>query len=235
MTSRYMQSWRRSFSYGIPGIVSLVFSAPYTLFGQAIQVTPKAQQISRLANTNGLTATFTVQNLDYPNTDVINLYCGAGSAPVTCVSVSPTSVTLAPGNSQNFTATYNVGVAGQGVLQVIGYDTRTGYGDLGWYNVNVLNPYQVTVALNGSSTTTAFYTVKNAGFNSDTYTITCAATGSVTCTGTSLTSVTLASLASQPITANYTLTPPNTGTLPLTATSSHATASGGKLPYRVDS
>jgi hypothetical protein len=205
---------------------TILILPPASAPGQGITVNPKGTTVSQLVNTNGHTATFVVQNLDYPNTDLIQLFCGGGSGPVTCVSVSPSSVTLAPGNSQQVTATYNVGAHGFGVLQVIGHDTRNGFGDIGWYNVNVLNSYQVTVALNGSSTSNAYFTVENAGLNSDTYTITCTATGSVTCTGTSLTSVTLTSLASQPITATYTLTPPSTGTLTLTATSSHATGSG---------
>jgi len=63
------------------------------------------------------------------------------------------------------------------------------------------------------------FTIANIGMNGDGYSISCAGAGNVTCTGTSVSSVTLWPGQSTTVTAFYSVGPPGSGTLSLSASS----------------
>lgn len=89
------------------------------------------------------------------------------------------------------------------------------------YTVSVTPDGTVTPSRTaGTSGYTAVFTVKNTGFNSDTYTFSCQGSLGVTCSSFTPTSKTLASNATVSVTATYAVSStPGTGRLQLTATS----------------
>jgi len=197
-------------------------------------VSPHFASVTRPAMTSGYTADFIVQNVSWSTPHTFFIGCSI-SGPVTCTSVSASQVYLAPQAWTTVTATYSVQAAGTGHFSLYAY-----YGsgvDQGDYTVTVLEQYLVAVTPDTATTPVraAFSTglrdtflITNAGYYSDTYTITCGGTAGVTCTGTSAPSVTLNSGASMSVVAYYTTGSPATGTLTLTASSTGHTSDGGR-------
>ena len=195
-------------------------------------LTPTQSYVTLPAMTSGYTARFVVHNTG-SSTHYASLWCDS-SGQVTGVSVSPSYVSsLAPHDSVAVTVSYSVKAAGTGVITL----NATWGGGYTWasLNVTVLPQYQVAVTPKGATTpvrpaTTggypAIFTIQNTGYYSDTYTVTCFATGSVTCTRLSTSTVSLASQVSATDTAYYTVTTQGTGTITLTAASSHASDNG---------
>jgi RHS repeat-associated protein len=133
------------------------------------------------------------------------------------------------------TVTYSVGAVGTGVLTLNAY-YGSGY-SWGYYNVTVAIPpvYSVAVTPDGNSAPPRppnssghreVFTIKNNGNTSQTYTITCAGTLNVTCTGKTASSVTLAAGASTTDTAVYSVGAIGTGTLTMTASNANASDVG---------
>jgi RHS repeat-associated protein len=199
----------------------------------SVATTPDGSAVTKPANTSGNTSVFTVTNVGLCQ-DIFSL-TSAATGPISGVSLSTTSVTLAPGANTNVTATYSVGPPGSGVLTLTAHGGIGGESNNGTYNVTAAPPYAVAVTPDGSSTAnrTAYtggysetFTVKNTGLSSNTYTIGCSGGTNVTCTGTSVPSVTLASGAQTNVTASYSVGAPGTGVLSLSATGNGATDGG---------
>ncbi|HVH30878.1 MAG TPA: RHS repeat-associated core domain-containing protein [bacterium] len=195
-------------------------------------MTPQGTSRIQQANTSGQTVTFTVTNQGLCR-DSYN-FDSTATGPISGVTLNPTSATLYPNQSTNVTATYNLGNPGTGQLTLTATSPFTSA--QGWYTVTAVPPYQDSVTPKGGTLPTepaswgtypASFTIKNTGYYTDTYGVTCATTGPVTCTRVSATSVTVGGQGGSVIdTAYYTGTAQGSGTLTLTAASSHATDNG---------
>ncbi len=175
-------------------------------------------------NTSGHSVVFTVQNFGTV-TDFFSFSCWA-SAPVTCTSTSPSSATLAPNGSVAVTVFYSVGPPGTGS---IGLDASVmgGNWDSGWFSVQVNSASPgVAVTPDGGSTPartantggySESFTVQNTGPAASTFSLSCSATGPVTCGSVSPPSVSLGGGASTGATVSYSVGAPGSGTLTLTA------------------
>jgi RHS repeat-associated protein len=144
-------------------------------------------------NTQNLIATFTVRNTGQ-QADYYTITC-AQVAPVTCVSVSPTSVSLASMQTATVTATYRVGgtIGTGGQIKVTA--TSSEWDDVkgtGYYYVPVYG-YRVSVTPDGWSSVQRLanttgnqqsFTVTNNGGYDATFNFTCGGSG-LTCTGVS--------------------------------------------------
>jgi hypothetical protein len=186
-----------------------------------VTITPNpSTSPQRLAYTNGYTANFTVTN-PTTSTKTYDLSCGA-STNVTCVgSPSPSSVTLDAGVSTTADITYNVGAGGGGSVQLcaegdgVGCRTQT---------VPIISasvtPDAATAAKRAVNTGGYHetFTIKNQGTTTTTFTLSCAGSSNVTCTGVSRASVALAAGAQDTASALYSVGATGTGTLTLTAT-----------------
>jgi RHS repeat-associated protein len=160
------------------------YSVPIVAYG--VSVTPHgATAPSRVTNTSGYTAAFTVQNTG-SGSNTYTLTC-SGSSNVTCTSLSQTSVTLGANVSAGITAFYNVGATGTGTLTLSASGTNASDG--GSYSIPVIS-YGVAVTPdsgeelprrpNGNSFTVNF-TLTNTGTATDTFSFTCTSQGTITC------------------------------------------------------
>src|SRR6266545_2212926 len=161
----------------------------------SVAVTPDGGSQQWGANTNGHTATYWVKNTGACNDTYT--FTSSTTGPISGVSLNKTSAGVAVANSTSVVATYNVGAAGTGILQLkatgntLGSDGLKGI-DSGYFNITVTPPYQVAVTPDGSTTPTrgvgvAFvdsFLVRNTGANADTYTLTCSAS-SINCNSVS--------------------------------------------------
>ena len=181
----------------------------------AVSVSPKGTAVTLQTNTSGHTATFTVQNTGTcPDTYAFS-YTATG--PISGVSLDKSSAFLAANGGQTtVTATYTVGAAGTGELDLAARGNTGGATDAGWYNVTAAPP-SVSVASDGSAIEAAAganksvaFTVTNTGPNSDTYTLACAVTGSGTCVSVSRSSASLNPGQSVPDTVTVTPGPGGT-------------------------
>lgn len=195
------------------------------------------------------TAIFTVTNTG-TNTDTYFFTCSS-TGSVSCSSVTPSSATLDgggfpnkpftepcetcwesdAGSSVNITVIYTVGTTtGRVSLTVQGTDNR----NTGYYAISFL-PAGVYVTPDGSYSAqlanagpfTAPFTIKNYTLATDTFTVLCAGTRGVTCTGTSLTQAILSSGAASTVNATYNAGAPGTGVLTLQAIGRHAGSDSG--------
>ena len=100
----------------------------------AVSVTPKGDSTKVVPYTSGNTVTFTVKNTG--NDSDTYTFTDSYGAPVTGVSLNPTSAALTKGNATTVTATYSVGAPGTGKVTL----TATGSGDAdsASYKVNVV-------------------------------------------------------------------------------------------------
>ena len=150
----------------------------------------------------------------------------------TCASPRGTSFTGT--NGSNWPITFNAGVPGTGTITL----TVTGGGSSaqGSYTVTVAPSYGVAVTPDGGTAAgrtanTGLYsetfTVKNTGWNQNTYSFTCAGAGGVTC-GTVPAPITVSGggVNSQTVTMPYSVGAPGNGTLTLTATGTSASDAG---------
>ena len=198
----------------------------------ALSVTPKGGALTAPWYTNSLTAGFTVTN-NGTCTDSVNA-SAAAAGPLSVALVSPSYFGLAPGANTTVWITYNTSLQGSATLTL----TALGLGnsDNGSYNVTIGVGYRAVVTPQGTTTPTrsantngytATFTVKNAGYYTDTWnTSACTGYVNVTCTGTNPSSVTLAAGASQTVTASYNVKGPGTGRLALSAVSAHSNGGG---------
>lgn len=179
---------------------------------------------------------FFVRNIgNIPGT--FTLTCTAKLGPV-CKSVTPsTLVALGPDAGAEVTVTYSL-TATTGATATVSLTATNGgtATDAGSYKVSATDPVSVIVTPDGAVAPsrirntgpyTEQFTVRNpANTGTSTYTITCAGTGSVTCTGPTTTVVTLAPNTQTDIGANYTAGAAGTGTLSLKATSGAVSDTG---------
>jgi len=102
----------------------------------SVWVDPDGAALGALANTSGLSVSFTVGN-NGPQGELFSLSCSA-TGTVTCTSVSPTSVSLSAGWTRTVTVTYGVGAVGTtGILRL--FAIGQGSDDQGSYNVTALS------------------------------------------------------------------------------------------------
>jgi YD repeat-containing protein len=215
----------------------------------SVAVTPDGGTTpDREANTNGYTATFTVQNTG-TSTVSFGISCG-GANGVTCTGTSTSSVNnLGASASTTVDAYYNVGAAGTGTLTLTATSTSgPSRNDGGSFNVPIQS-YSVAVTPDGGTTPdrvtnstghSASFTVQNTGTSTVTYSISCGAGSGVTCTGVSQSSVQLGGSASTAVSAYYDVGAIGNGSLTLTATSTTgpARSDGGSftvpiVPYPI--
>ena len=113
------------------------YTIPVATFGVA--VTPDVGIApTRVPNTGGYTAAFTVQNTG-SGQEVYNFTC-TGSANVTCGTVGPSGLTLAGGGFGTVTVSYAVGAAGAGTLSLTATGSSGFSSDGGSYAVSVGQP-----------------------------------------------------------------------------------------------
>jgi RHS repeat-associated protein len=179
-------------------------AVPYYTFGNSV--------IFGVLNNSSITAT-------YP------LSCSSTSS-VTCESVAPTSVTLAPGAETEVEVTF---AATTGFKQRI--TLQAGASDMGYYNVTLGAPVGVSVTpdlgpiqqVANASGYTQVFTVTNTSTSSKTYNLLHLSRGHVTTTGVSPATLTLAAGASGTATVTY-----STGSLGSGKAILSATALGAK-------
>jgi RHS repeat-associated protein len=196
------------------------FWAAETTPDWAVSVTPDGASVQLPKNSNNRTYTFVVDNVGQcTDTYYIGVtYSGA----VSYASVSPTNLfNVAPGGGGIVTVTYGVGSGVSGTITV----TASGYStDDGTLNVTTDNP-QVAVTPDGATTATRIantggygetFTITNTGNVGLAFGLTCTASG-LTCSGTSIPSVSLWPTQSTTATAFYSTGGAGTGTLTLAA------------------
>ena len=154
--------------------------APYV-----VSVTPDGDSVVWTPNTNGHQSVFVVKNTGGCQ-DTLYL-TSSTTGPISGVTLNPTKIQLAPGQSANITATYNVGALGSGVLTVTATGVIGGATDNGSYNVVVRYPYSVAVTPDGEpdflppgTGLNAWFVVSN-GNSQRTYNYSVACTGVATC------------------------------------------------------
>lgn len=110
-----------------------------------VNVNPQGGGASYAPYTNGHTSTFTVTNTGLCQDTYT--FTSTATGPISGVTLSPASLTLAPQQQGTVTATYNVGTPGNGVLTTTGILTMTARGSStvhasasGYYNVTVAWP-----------------------------------------------------------------------------------------------
>jgi RHS repeat-associated protein len=156
-------------------------------------------------------------------------------------SCTPPPNTTVPANATvALEVTYSTGPAGGGWISL--WAVSPGDGDDGSYNVSVLLPYSVAVTPDGATVPTRLantggfsetFTITNTGYHGDTFTIGCIGSSNITCTGTSVSSVNLASGTSTLVTASYSASDPGTGTLTLTASAAGHSSDAGSYSVPV--
>jgi RHS repeat-associated protein len=190
---------------------------------QTVSIYPQIGSATQPASSTGRVNTFTVIN---STGFQVTLFCGS-TGPITCSRLSNSYIN--PNSNLIDTAVYNTGAVGTGTV-VLRTELVNGSVDSGYYNVAVIPQYQVSVTPKGATdpartTNTggynAVFTITNTGYYSDTYTITCGTTGPVTCTSAKPTSS-----SGGTDTAFYNVGAVGSGTITLTASSSHASDMG---------
>lgn len=107
-----------------------------------VEVTPKGDPLSVLANATGQTATFQVKNTK-TTTATYSLMC-TSTGTITCIDWEPTSVNLAPQQTANVSATFNAGSGSSGTITMSASGPAS---DAGWYDVTVSVPPNPVIAL----------------------------------------------------------------------------------------
>lgn len=201
----------------------LAFRGSRPLAAQTVSIYPQVASTTQPASTTGLKSTFTVIN---STSFQVILYCGA-TGTITCTRLSAGYIN--PNSNLIDTAVYSSGAVGSGTV-VLRTELVNGQVDSGYYSITVVPAYQVSVTPKGAlapvrTTNTggysAVFTVTPTGYYSDTYTMTCGSTGPVTCT-----SVKPASLSNGTDTAFYNVGVVGSGTVTLTASSTHTSDVG---------
>jgi RHS repeat-associated protein len=106
-----------------------------------VAVTPDGGTDLRPANGGPFSLVFNVHNLS-TSSKTFTLTCSVLGG-LSCVSVSPSSVTLLPDRDKDVTVTFNTGAAGTGTLDLLA--SATGASDDGYYTVTVTGPPGVPV------------------------------------------------------------------------------------------
>jgi len=187
-----------------------------------VQVTPDGSSTAtRTPLTNNYTATFTVKNT-LTSTATFAL-TRESSANVTTTGQDYTSVTLAPQATINVNVYYNVGAAGSGYVRL--WAEGSGAFDSGTWNVPVGPSAQVTpdggTTADRQANTGGYgetFTITNREAAPVTFTLSCAGSAIVTCSGVSPSSVNVGGGAQTTATATYSVGAAGSGTLTLTAT-----------------
>jgi len=207
-----------------------------TVATYGVTVTPDGPTTAiRAANSGGYSESFTIANTG-SLTKTFTLSC-SGQSGVTCGTV-PGPVTLAPnGHDTTVAMPYSVGAVGTGRLVLTA--TGTNASDAGSYWIPIV-AYGVAVTPDGAPATarppntsglTENFTVQNTGSGTNTYTLTCAGSPNITCTGLTIdgapaSSVNLYAGTAKSVVAAYNTSAIGTGTLTLRASGTNASDSG---------
>jgi RHS repeat-associated protein len=191
------------------------------------EVTPDGGSTTVARYSFGNTVTFFIQNQSTV-TQTYELSCHS-SASVACVSVVPSSVTIAAGSDDDAMVTFDAttGLKNLVVLQANASDT-------GYYSVTIAAPVGVSVTpdlgpIQRTANATGYtdvFTVTNTSSSSKTYTLAHSSRGNVTTTSVSPTSLTLAAGDSGTATVTYSTGSLGTGKAILTATATGARDQG---------
>ena len=120
------------FALGVPNLCAQVRpQCPNCLGG--VEVTPDGGTDARAPNSGPFTVSFNVHNVS-ASTKTFTLTCSVLGG-LSCVSVVPASVTLAPDVDKDVNVTFNTGAAGTGTLDLLA--SATGASDDGYYTVTV--------------------------------------------------------------------------------------------------
>jgi YD repeat-containing protein len=209
-----------------------------------VAVTPDGATTAQREHGQSYSETFTVANTGY-NANTFSLSC-TGSGGVTCGTLSQTTVSLlgnTTGTAPSMTVTVGYTVTNTGPSTVNGTLSLTATGtnatDNGYFTVPIIR-HSLAVTPDGTTPQdrvagegpyTATFAVRNTGTVSDTYTLTCGQTATVSgCNITSPgSSLTLASGAGPAnVTVSYNVTATGSGTLTLSAASPSA-SDGGRI------
>jgi len=222
--SRSNRASRFAFALGVIGPLTLVGWNRYAppMPPGAVAVTPDASSTpTRAPNTVNYTATFNVKN-NATSASTFTL-TPESSSNITVTGQSYTTVTLAPNASINVDVYYNVGIAGSGYVKLWA-EGMAGI-DAGTWTVPVGPSAQVTpdggTTPDRQANTGGYgesFTVTNREAAAVTFTLSCAGSVNVTCTGTSPSSVSVGGGAQTTVAASYSVGAVATGSLTLTAT-----------------
>ncbi len=198
----------------------------------AVSVTPTSGSRTFTANTTGDTSTFTVTNTGLCQ-DTYN-FGASGVGVISNITLSKTSFTLASNQSTTVKATYNIGApSGPMTVQVSLTATGTtgGESNSGLYNISIVGaavtPDAQPITANTNSSQAVRFLLTNNGSLSNTYTLTCTASGNETC-GTVIPSKdTLAAGTSDSITVDLTTGAVGSGTLTLQSVGSAGGSDNG--------
>jgi len=146
------------------------------------------------------------------------------------MSMTNTSVSLAPNESTQVTVTYGTDHPGSAQIGLKAFGETYGSSDSGSYVFTVLTPanYAVRTTPDGGTAAARWaysgpyaetFNVRNVGALVDTFNLTCSGLGGLTCLSTSVPKVTLQPGDSASVGANYRVGAVGTATLTLTATS----------------
>ena len=184
----------------------------------SVAVTPDGGSVYWQANTNGHSTTFTVNNNSNCN-DTYTITYTAGSL-LSGVSLDRTSLPVTAHSSGTVTATYSVGASGSGALQLKAQGTTMGSDGLkavDYGNVDVIATGAVVVTPKGQSISVTASSQQQLTFDvydtaqvADSFSLTCAVTGSETCV--SVTPSTIQLLSHQHGSATLTYTSGESGT-----------------------
>ena len=194
----------------------------------------------RAANSTGNTVSFTVTNTGNQDTR----YSGTCTVTGKVTSVSCTSIgsVMIPGEQRTVTATFAVGTAGAGTVNLAVVSTLpTGASGSGKWNITVVNasgtvtPDGQAVSVAPNTAATQVFTVTNTGSASTTMALSAACTGTGLAAGCSVnpTSVTLAPQQAGTTTLSYMTTAAGTGTATVTASSGVQTLDNGSINVTV--
>lgn len=205
------------------------YSVPIVSYG--VSTTPdEGTAPTRTANTGGHSQSFTVVNMG-SEANTFSFTC-SGVGGVTCGTV-PAPVTVAGDNSQAAVSMpYSVGTPGTGTLTLTASGTNAS--DAGSYSVPIVSyGVAVTPDVGAAPTRTAntgghsqTFTVTNTGSAANTFSFSCSGVGGVMC-GTVPGAVSPAANGGQVmVNMPYSVGPPGTGTLTLTASGTNASDPG---------
>ncbi len=221
--------------------VMLLLTAASSGAQSQVAVTPDNESVAAPSNASGQTAFFWLRNLA-PGPVTYYLSCSRSGAVTSCSLGTSTYPNVPSGASVPVQPTFSTGLAGSGTLLLKACDNPGCTGpnwDTGSFNVGVqdfmvsVTPDSATGAVEptrraNTGGDTAVFTVRNAGVLLDSYSLTCAATGSVVCGTVSPNTLTnLAPGASATVKVNnYSVGAAGTGTLRLTATGTYSSDAG---------
>ena len=195
----------------------------------AVSVTPDSSPVTWTANTNGHTSTFTVTNTGLCQ-DTYS-FTKSSTGPISGISLNKSSAPLGPGANTTVVATYNVGQGAPGVLILTAAGGVGGESDNGTFKVKLVGvavtPDAQALTVKSLSSQAVRFQVTNIGSDTNTFTLTCSASGNETCLAVLGSPLKLAPGAGDSATVDFGAGAVGTGTVTLSASGSGGGSDNG--------